>query len=108
MDMRAYYEKLRRVEAEIANRDVVVVSLETPDGGKPGVKIEAPREIAAKMIVESRARLATAKETAAYQAETVEAKRVADHAAEASRTQLIVMSREEVDNLKGRPRARKS
>jgi len=108
MDMRAYYEKLRRVEAEIANRDVVVVSLETPDGGKPGVKIEAPREIAAKLIVESRARLASEEETAAYQAETVETKRVADQAAEAGRMKLTVLSDADYQTLKGRQRARKS
>ena len=108
MDLRAYYEKLRRVEAEIANRDVVVVSLETPDGGKPGVKIEAPREIAAKLIVESRARLASEEETEAYQAETVETKRVADQAAEAGRMKLTVLSDADYQTLKGRQRARKS
>ena len=108
MDLKAYYEKLRRIEAEMTDRDVVVVSLETPDGGKPGVKIEVPREIAAKLIVESRARLASEKETAAYQAETVETKRVADQAAEASRMQLRVLSDADYQTLKGRQRARKS
>ncbi|MDP2999041.1 MAG: hypothetical protein Q8N47_16250 [Bryobacterales bacterium] len=108
MDLKAYYEKLRRVEAEMTNRDVVVVSLETPDGGKPGVKIEVPREIAAKLIVESRARLASGKEAAALQAETVETKRQADQAAEASRMKLTVLSDADMKTLKGRQRARKS
>ncbi len=108
MDMKAYYEKLRRVEAEMTNRDAVVVSLETPDGGKPGVKIEVPREIAAKLIVENRARLASEKEAAALRAETAETKRQADQAAEASRMNLMVLSQEDMETLKGRKRARKS
>jgi len=108
MDLKAYYEKLRRIEAEMTDRDVVVVSLETPDGGKPGVKIEVPREIAAKLIVESRARLASEEEAAVLRAETVETKRLADQAAAASRMQLTVLSDADMKTLKGRQRARKS
>jgi hypothetical protein len=108
MDLKAYYEKLRRIEAEMTDRDVVVVSLETPDGGKPGVKIEVPREIAARLIVESRARLASDDETADFRAETVEAKRQADQAAAASRMQLTVLSEADMKTLKGHQRARKS
>lgn len=108
MDLKAYYEKLRRIEAEMTDRDVVVVSLETPDGGKPGVKIEVPREIAAKLIVESRARLANEEETGALRAETVETKRLADQAAAASRMQLTVLSEADMKTLRGRQRARKS
>jgi hypothetical protein len=108
MDMKAYYEKLRRIEAEIATHDVVVVSLETPDGGKPGVKIEAPREIAAKLIVESRARVATEEETAEFRAEAAEAKRVADQAAAATRMQFTVLSDEDLKTLRGLQRAQNS
>ena len=108
MDLKVYYQKLRRIEAEMANRDVVVVSLETPDGGKPGVKIEVPREIAARLIVESRARVATEEETVDFLAEAAEAKRLADQAAAASRMQLTVLSEADMKTLKGHQRARKS
>ena len=47
MDLRAYYRKLREVEASISEEHVVLVSLATPEGGKPGVRTEAPRAIAA-------------------------------------------------------------
>ena len=106
--MKAYYEKLRRVEAEMTNRDVVVVSLETPDGGKPGVKIEVPREIAAKLIVESRARVATEEETVDFRAEAAEAKRLADQAAAANRVQITVLSEADLKALRGQQQAQKS
>ena len=66
MDLRNFFHKMRKVEGEIVDQHVVVVSLETPDGGKPGIKTEVTRENASRMIVEGRARLATEHETADY------------------------------------------
>ena len=66
MDLRVFYQKIRKVELEIADSHVVVVSLETPDGGKPGVKTEVTRENAARMIVEGSARLASKSEASDY------------------------------------------
>ena len=108
MDLKAYYEKLRRIEAEMANRDVVVVSLETPDGGKPGVKGEVAKEAAAKLIVENRARVATEEETADFRTEAAEAKRLAEQAAAANRVQLTVLSEADLRVLRGQQRAQKS
>jgi hypothetical protein len=64
MDLRIYYQKVRDTEAKIAEDFPVVVSRETPDGGKPGVRTQVPRRIAAKMIVEGIADLAKPKEKA--------------------------------------------
>jgi hypothetical protein len=108
MDMKVYYEKLRRIEAEMANCDVVVVSLETPDGGKAGVKGEVAKEVAAKLIVENRARVATEEEAADFRAEVVEAKRLADQAAAANRVHLTVLSEADLRTLRGQQRAQKS
>jgi hypothetical protein len=69
MDLRVYYQKIRKLEAEIAEPFVVVVSRETPDGGKAGVKTDVPRSLAARMIVEDRADMASAEETAQFHAE---------------------------------------
>jgi hypothetical protein len=63
MELRMFYQKLRNIEQSISEPHVVVVSLETPDGGKAGVKTEVERGAAAKLIVEGRARLASADET---------------------------------------------
>ena len=66
MDLKVYYQKLRKLEQELTSDHIVVVSLETSDGGKPGIKTEVSRENAARMMVEGRCRLATKSETAAY------------------------------------------
>ncbi len=59
MDLRAYYGKIRETEALLEGEDVVVVSLKTSEGGKAGVRTEVPRGIAAKLIAEGRARVAS-------------------------------------------------
>jgi len=68
MDLRNFYQKIRQTEAEIGPEHVVVMSLETPDGGKPGSRTEVARLLAARLIVEGRARLATAEEAEDYRA----------------------------------------
>jgi hypothetical protein len=62
MDMRMYYRKVREVEATIPGTSTSVVSLATPDGGKEGTITEVPRRVAAKMIVDGTAKLATESE----------------------------------------------
>jgi hypothetical protein len=69
MDLRAYYQKIRKIEAEIQEPYVVMVSRETPDGGKPGVKTDVPRSLAAKLIVEEQATLASPEEASQFRAE---------------------------------------
>lgn len=81
MDLRVYYQKLRKVESEIEDPYVVIISRETPDGGRAGVKFEAPRNIAARLIVEEKAELASATVAAAFRAD---AERRSKAAAEAS------------------------
>ena len=66
MDLKVFYQKMRKLEQEITSDHIVVVSLETSDGGKPGIKTEVSRENAARMMVEGRCRLATKSETAEY------------------------------------------
>ena len=67
MDLRGYYQKIKEVEAKIADAFAVIVSLESPDGGKAGTQTEVTRSLAARMIVNGRARLATAAEKRALE-----------------------------------------
>jgi len=46
------------------------VSRETPDGGRAGVKTQVPRALAARMIVEEKADLATPEEAEEFRAST--------------------------------------
>ena len=60
MDLRAYYEKIRKIEAVIEAVFAVVISRATPDGGRAGVKTELPRAVAARLIADGKADLANA------------------------------------------------
>ena len=62
MDLRGYYQKIREVESKIADAFAVIMSLETPDGGKAGTQTEVTRSLAAKMIVNGLAKLAEAED----------------------------------------------
>ncbi len=100
MDLRAYYKKIREVESGIAETFVILISHETPEGGKVGVRTEVPRHVASKLIVEGRARMATKEETADFHEENVEAKRVADQLAAANRMQVMVIPANELRSMK--------
>jgi hypothetical protein len=79
MDLRAYYRKLRGIEAELREDSVVMISRETSDGGRAGVKSDVPRALAARLVVDEKADLATPEEAAAFRAD-VESKWKRGHA----------------------------
>lgn len=89
MDLRVYYQKLRKIEEDLAEAYVVVVSKETPDGGRAGVLTETPRRVAARMILEGKADRASAEKTKQFRDQAAKAKRTADQQA-ATRLQLLV------------------
>jgi S-adenosylmethionine hydrolase len=91
MDLRAYYKKLREVEGQLPNPFVVMVSIETPDGGKAGVLTEVPRRTAAKQIVEDRARIASAEESETFHLRNQEARQAAEQALAVSKMQFVVV-----------------
>ena len=62
MDLKVYYKKIRETASTIPEEFAVVVSKESPDGGKAGVMSEVTRQQAAKLLVEGRVRLATKEE----------------------------------------------
>ncbi len=101
MDLKLYYQKIRDIEARISEDFPIVVSRETADGGREGIKTEVPRRLAAKMITEGVARLATSDEARSFLEALVEAKRLAEQVAAAGRVQLTVLSSTELDKLRG-------
>jgi hypothetical protein len=66
MDLRSYYKKVREADSTLKGNDIVLVSLATSEGGKEGVLTEAPRGVAAKLIAEQRARVATEAEAEVF------------------------------------------
>jgi molybdenum-dependent DNA-binding transcriptional regulator ModE len=99
MDLRAYYQKIREMEKGLAE-PCVVVSVETSDGGKAGVRTEVTRQVAARMVVEGRARVANDEETREFLEQKLEAKRAADQLAAASRMQVTVVPSSEWRNVR--------
>jgi hypothetical protein len=106
MDLRMYYQKIREVEEKLAD-PVVMVSLETADGGKAGMRTEVPKRVAAKLVVEGRARVADEDEARAFHEAVAEAKQNADQLADASRMQWVVVAPTESRNPKGTGRSGK-
>ncbi len=92
MDLKQYFRKMRQIEATLIDRFPLVVSLETPDGGKPGLISEIPRAEAAKMIVEGRAVLASEEEKELYRHQQACAKDAAEKAELAKRVQIAIVS----------------
>ena len=108
MDMRAFYQKLKQIEESISEPHVVIVSNETGDGGRAGVMTETPKSVAARMIAEGNARLATKEESESFREKALEAKRQVDQAIAASRMQLTVISDADLRALRGAGRPGKS
>jgi hypothetical protein len=92
MDLRAYYKKIRDVESTISVPFVVVVSEETPDGGKTGRCAEASKPVAAKLIAEGRARLASEEDSKQYYESQAEGRREAEAVAAAQRMQVTLVA----------------
>jgi Putative phage tail protein len=101
MNLKLYFEKIRDTESQITETFPIVVSKDTEDGGKAGRYTEVTRAIAAKMITENRARLATLDEAKAYREALAEAKRLAEDSADAARVQFSVISAAEMAKLTG-------
>lgn len=92
MDLRQYFRKIRETEASLTDEYPVVSSLETSDGGKAGIVSEVPRAIAAKMIVEGRAVIASEAERERYRQEQQDGKARAEKAELARRVQVALIA----------------
>src|SRR5689334_8841072 len=100
MDLRIYYEKIRETEAGMKDEYPVIVSRDTGDGGKEGTMTEVPRRLAARMVVDGSARMASVEEMDAFRMRQTEALRSAEQAAAAARLQISVLSTRELEQLR--------
>jgi hypothetical protein len=100
MDLKLYYQKIRETQAGIGAPYTVVVSHETPDGGKAGLKTEVSAPIAAKMVVEGTAHLASPAEVKEYREALVTAKEEADELEKASRVQVTLVPTADLNKLR--------
>lgn len=66
MNLRDYYNTIRGIAASIETEFAVVVSVQTSDGGQPGVMTEVRRDQAARLVAENKAVLATPDQAKEY------------------------------------------
>jgi hypothetical protein len=102
MDLKSYYSRIRETEALILHNHVVIISNSTPEGGKAGVRTEVSRAIAARIIAEGRARLATDEEAAEFRQSQQAAKEKFDQEEAARRVQVMVIPSHELRKQKDR------
>lgn len=96
-----YFQKLEATERELVTPHVFVVSEATPDGGKAGVISEVSRSVAARLIAEGRARLATDSQEQDYRAAKERARAAIEQERLANRVQVTVLSENELRSLRG-------
>ena len=104
MDLRVFFQKLRKIEQEITEPHVVVVSQETPDGGRAGQFTEVSRSNAARLILEGHAQMATAEQSAAFHTAAQRALEEAEQRRLAEKVQVTVISDADLRAMKSASR----
>jgi succinate dehydrogenase/fumarate reductase flavoprotein subunit len=100
MDIRQYYERIREVAATIQEEYTIVKSLATDDGGKAGVFTEVSRSVAAKLVVDRKAILATPAEASEYRSQLKAAEAARRDLEERSRNAMQIFSKAGLDALR--------
>jgi hypothetical protein len=100
MNLREYYDEIRAQEAAIAEEFVLVVSAPTPNGGKAGIVTEVARKMAAKMVVEKLARLATAEESTRFRAEARDRQQQKEDNEHDERVRVTMLADKELQTVK--------
>ena len=88
MDLRAYYQKIRKIEGDITDPVVVIISRETPDGGRPGIRSDVSRAVAARLVAEEKAELASPEQAAQFRSEVEATWRAGQQASTLSETEV--------------------
>jgi len=99
MDLQAYYGKVKQEEQKIGEDFPVIVSHETPDGGKAGQLTEVARRVAAKFIAQGLARLATPSESTFFRDAQQAAKQAADELLQEAKVQIAMLAMKGVEKL---------
>lgn len=102
MDLKQYFRKIRELTDSIAEEYPLVVSLDTPDGGKAGRMSEVARSSAAKLIVEGRAVLASPQQRDEFEAKRAAQRKAAEMAEAARRIQVTVLPEADLQHFAGR------
>lgn len=106
MDVKQYFRRLREIEAGITDEYPVIVSVETPDGGKAGLVSEVSRANAAKLMAEGRAILADSQQIELLRTKQAEATEAAQFAELTRQVQVAFISESELQARKADRKSR--
>ncbi len=108
MDLKNYYRKIRELEATLEDEFPVVRSLATEAGGQSGRLTETTRPVAARMVIDGVAEIASAEETAEFR-RIAEANRLQEEERRrGEQVQFHVLSESDLRSLlKAGPKGRK-
>jgi hypothetical protein len=107
MDLRDFFRTIREIEAQLEDPHIVIVSVATSDGGKAGVHTEVPRNLAARIVAEGKARLATPDEAWSFRERIQHQVEAAEKAALAEKLQVALVSDLDIETLRQSVRPRK-
>ena len=99
MDLRGYYRKIREIESGISDEFPVVRSLATANGGRQGHLTEVTRPVAARMLAEGLAELATNEERGDYRKHIEDARKAEEERREAAKIQFTILSESDLRSL---------
>lgn len=99
MELRLYYQKVREVIESIPGEFTIVISHDTGDGGRAGMPEEVSRALAGRLVVDGKARLATAEEAAAFAKEQEDRRMALLRENTAHRLQVALVSEESIAAL---------
>ena len=101
MDLKAYYQKVRDAERAIEEEFPIVKSLAGEGAGRGGRLAEVSRAVAARMITDGLAELATVKERRELRARVETARKAEQERREAERIQFAILSEADLRSLQG-------
>lgn len=101
MDLQKYYERIRSLEREIVEEYPVIVSMKTADGGQADVFTETPRALAAQLIVEGKARLASEREAQEFRHKHALERQRKEEKELGGRLPLRVISEKDLELIRG-------
>jgi hypothetical protein len=108
MDLKKYYRKIREVEAAIDEEFPVVKSLPTEAGGRAGRLTETTKHVAARMVVDGVAELASSEEAAEFRRLAEEIRRKEEERRRGEQVQFHVLSETDLRSmLKASPKSRR-
>ena len=108
MDLKKYYRKIRELEAAIEDEFPVVRSLPTEAGGLAGKLTETTRTVAARMVVDGVAEIASGEEAVEFRRVAEETRRREEERRRGEQVQFHVLSEGDLKAmLKAGPKGRR-